>query len=215
MPKGDMHHANMQSNDGPYPENEENFPIDHPRNDDMPHETWRTYNEHPPPNMDMPSNNDMHSENGAFHHNPDMRHNFEPHNNIGPSTRGRHDRYPPNSLRGEEEYISENIPPRGGPPQYGDDMFQGSDMDSRNNHMGPGPEEMSYMSHKRSWNDGPGREDNYPQSRDYDGPPPNFNPRSRMRSQMFHGPRGPRMNYRGRSPYRVVNRGRNRGGYAN
>lgn len=211
-----MHLGNMPSNDMPYPENEENFPLDHSRNEDMGHDSWRTYNDHAS-DIDMPPNNEMHSENGSYHHNPELRHGFEPHNSIGPPSRGRSDRYPPAPMRGEEDFIPDNIPPRGG-SHYGDDMYQSGDMDRRNNHMGPGhgSEDMGYMSHKRSWNDGPNRDDPYP-SMDFDGPPPpSYNQRQHVRQ--FHGSRGPRAPYRGMrsSPYRVVNRGRGmRGGYPN
>lgn len=219
MPNTDMHVGNMPHNNRPYPENEETFPVDHHRNNEMPHETWRTYDDVHPEEMNVVPNNDMNPENGTFHHNPEIRHGFEPHNNLSHQNRGRPERFPPHSGRGEEEFRPDNMPPRSGQPPY-DDRFHG-DEDLRNNHMGPpgsGSEEMDFMPHKRSWNDGPNREEHYPPM-DYDGPqgpPPNFNPRQHMRPN-FRGHRGgPRGSYRGMrsSPYRVVNRGRGRGGYS-
>lgn len=204
-----MHPGDMQPNNMPYPENEENFPMDHPRNEERHHDSWRTYSEE----MEDGPRNEMHPENGNFPPNPDMRHGFEQHNNVGPPNRGRPDRFHPHPMRGEEEFLPDNMPPRGGPPPYGDNIFPGGDVDHRNNHMGPGPDDMGFMPHKRSWNDGP-REDHFP-PRDFDGPmPPNFNSRDHMRSgPMYHRPpRGSRGHFRGRSsPYRIINRGRGRG----
>lgn len=215
MPKQDMHLGNMPHNNRSFPENEENFSVDHMRNEEMPRDTWRTYSDVHPEAMDVASNNEINSENGNFHHNPEIRHGFEPHNNIGPPNRGRSDRFPPHPGR-EEEFPPDNVPPRGGAP-FGDDRFSGDNMEPQSNHMGPGPgsEEMGFMPHKRSWNDGPNRDDHY-QAMDYDGPP-NYNPRQHGRQgQMFHGPRGgSRSSFRGNrsSPYRVVNRGRGRSGW--
>lgn len=212
-----MHLGNMQPSEMPFPENEENYPMDHPRNEEMPRESWRTYNDHPD-NRDVGPSNEMHPENGAFHHNPEMRPGFEHHNNLGPPNRNRQDRFHPHPNRGEDDFMPpDNMPPRGGHPPFGDDMYPSGDMDHRNNHMGPGPgnEDVDFRSHKRPWNDGPGREDHFP-PREFDGPP-NFN--SRRSGPMYHEPRGrggPRGHYRGMrsSPYRIVNRGRGgRGGY--
>lgn len=213
--KPDMH---GQHNNRTFQENEEKFPVDHPRKEEMPRDTWRTYNDVHPEAMDDVPNNEMHPENGNFHHNPDMQHGFDPRNDMGPPSRGRPDRFPPHQRR-DEEFLPDDVPPRGGPPPFNNDIFPGEDMDLRNNHMGPGPgpEDMDYMAHKRSWIDGPNREDRYRPSRDFDGPP-NYNPRQYSRqNQRFQGPPrgGPRGSYRGirHSPYKVINRGRGRGGY--
>ncbi|XP_035218148.1 pre-mRNA 3' end processing protein WDR33-like isoform X1 [Stegodyphus dumicola] len=223
--------GNVPTNDMPYPDNQDNFPHEHPRNEAVSHETWRTYSNHHT-EIDGSTNDEMLHENGTHGpllQNPELRHGFESPNNIGPPIRSRSDRY---HNPGEEEFIPENMPPRGVPPHFGGDSvrFPGSEMDPRNSHMGPGPDDMGYMVHKRSWPDGPGPgpgpgpglEEPYPHMMEFENSgPPEFNhPRPLLRppgNQMFHGSRGPRGPFRGgRSPYRIINRGRGlRVGYPN
>ncbi|CAL1263888.1 unnamed protein product [Larinioides sclopetarius] len=201
-PKPELHPGNRPPNNVPYPENHENFPRDLPRNEPGSHDSWRTYNEEPR-DSGRPEN-----ENGAYLQNQDMRHGFEPVNNAGPPKRARTERY----SHMNEDFMPENLPSRGGPPPHypsGDSMrYPPNDMDHRNNHRGP--DEMGYMGQKRPWNEGPPPpEEQYPPMMDYDGP--DFNPRP---SNVYHRGRGPRGPYRGgRSPFRIINRGRGRGGY--
>ncbi|KAF8764686.1 pre-mRNA 3' end processing protein WDR33 like protein [Argiope bruennichi] len=203
-PKPELHPGNRPPNNVPYSENHENFSRDLPRNEPGSHDSWRTYSDEPRDSGHPGSEN----ENGAYMQNPDMRHGFESVNNAGPPKRARTERYP----HMNEDFIPDNLPPRGGPPPHypsGDSMrYPPNDLDHRNNHRGP--DEMGYMSHKRPWNDGPPPpEDQYPPMMDFDSP--DFNPRH---SNVYHRGRGPRAPYRGgRSPFRIINRGRGRGGY--
>ncbi|KAG8182502.1 hypothetical protein JTE90_020417 [Oedothorax gibbosus] len=112
------------------------------------------------------------------------------------------------------------VPRNRGPPGDMDTRNRGpGDMDPRN--QGPPPPENDDWSQKQSWQEGP-PEESYQQRRDFDGANNHgFNPRHmRPPDQGYQrggrgGPRGgPRGPFRGgRSQYRVVNRGRGRGGY--
>ncbi|GFY57604.1 pre-mRNA 3' end processing protein WDR33 [Trichonephila inaurata madagascariensis] len=206
--KSELHPSNRPPpNNIPFPENHENFSRDLPRNEPGSHDTWRTFPDEP---MDIgPPRNE--NENGSLMQNPEARHGFESMNNVGPPhKRGRPERY---SHMNEEDFIPENLPPRGGSSHFpGDNMrFSSNEMDPRNSHRGP--DEMGFMGHKRSWNDGPlppPHEEQFPPMMDFDGP--DFNPRHS--GNMFHRGRGPRGPFRGgRSPFRIINRGRGRGGY--
>ncbi|GIY26002.1 hypothetical protein CDAR_439702 [Caerostris darwini] len=191
-------------------ENHDNFPRELPRKDPGPQDSWRTFNNEVI-GMGHPNNE---NENGGLMQNPEMRHGFEHLNNVGPPhKRVRTERFPPMN---EENFMPENLPPRGGPPSHFPPRegmrYSSNEMDSRSNHRGP--EEMNYGGHKRSWNDGPHPppEEQYPPVMEFDGP--DFNSRYNN-PNMFHrsrgGPRGP---FRGgRSPFRIINRGRGRGGY--
>ncbi|XP_054711536.1 pre-mRNA 3' end processing protein WDR33-like [Uloborus diversus] len=209
------------SNDMSYQENE-NFP--HNMNAGT-HDAWRSYSEHPT-DMDVQHRemqDNMHRENGASIQNREMRPGFEPTNNINQPNRGRQERFPQPPSMGDEDFRSENVSRNGPPSHYGPDgRYPAGDVDLRNNHMGPGQDDMGYRGgHKHAWTDGPMREESYPQRMDYDGPPPSDFNNSRMHmrppaNQMFHNSRGNRGHYRGRSsPYRIVNRGRGgRGGFS-
>nr|XP_042909518.1 pre-mRNA 3' end processing protein WDR33 [Parasteatoda tepidariorum] len=166
-----------------FSENHEKFAHDHPRNDPPPHENWRPY-----PDADVPSEN-MH-ENGSSSIHPDMHHGFERPPN-------RSERFPP------MEEDPEDLPPRGGPPHYPEDRRYREPRNMRTDNY----------PRKRPWGEEP-PEEHYPPRRDFDGPHDYPSHSYRQDAPRFMRGRGPRAPFRGgRTPFRVVNRGRSRGGY--